>query len=141
MYEQMTQPWPKRLLFLLIATILFASLDLRNTLFSVICSLRRSGDPASSGWHGRIAIAIVISALLAINIAIVKLLPFSAQVFIVWVELLLLALAFFYSFDLSFPFYRFPDRVFNHPRRVYNSLYLAVVDSHCLRDRFNRCAG
>jgi polar amino acid transport system permease protein len=58
----------------------------------------------STVWR-RLPPAMVVAALLVLNVWLIVLLPsFRAQVLVVWFELLLLFLAFFYSFDLSFPF-------------------------------------
>ncbi|AUG55682.1 amino acid ABC transporter permease [Thalassospira marina] len=62
------------------------------------------GDPAQSGLYGRFAIAVVLSVLFCLNIVIIGFLPLVAQIGIVWLELLLLFLAFFETFDLSLEF-------------------------------------
>lgn len=62
------------------------------------------GDPAQSGIYGRFAIAFVIAALFCLNIVLIGFAPLRWQIGIVWVELLLLFLTFFKSFNLSLPF-------------------------------------
>ncbi|ULJ74251.1 amino acid ABC transporter permease [Rhizobium gallicum] len=62
------------------------------------------GDPAQSGVYGRFAIAFVIAVIFSINIVLIGFVPLKGQIGIVWVELLLLFLAFFSAFDLSLPF-------------------------------------
>jgi polar amino acid transport system permease protein len=59
---------------------------------------------SESGWLARLNVALFLAAIVSINVVIVRALPFRWQVGIVWAELLIVFLAFFYSFDLSFPF-------------------------------------
>ncbi|BAV52795.1 amino acid ABC transporter permease protein (plasmid) [Mesorhizobium loti] len=62
------------------------------------------GDPLQSGLYGRAAIAFVIAVMFCLNIVLIGFAPLKAQIAIVWVELLLLFLAFFKAFNLSMPF-------------------------------------
>lgn len=50
----------------------------------------------------RALVALFAAALVLANVAALRLVPFKVQIGIVWAELLLLFLAFFYSFDLKF---------------------------------------
>ncbi len=91
------------LLLAFISLLFFMAVDLRG---SALGDLLRPaiGEPAESGLYGRFACALVVTALLMVNFAIVLRLPRHLQVLAVWLELLLLFLAFFYSFDLSYEF-------------------------------------
>jgi len=51
-------------------------------------------------------VALIVTAVVALNVAVVMRLSLKHQVYAVWVELALLVLLFFYSFDLSFEFIR-----------------------------------
>ena len=62
------------------------------------------GDPLQSGFYGRFAVALVIAVLFCINIVLIGFAPLKTQICIVWLELLLLFLAFFETFHLSLPF-------------------------------------
>lgn len=62
------------------------------------------GDPAQSGLYGRFAIAFVIAVTFCLNVVLLGFTPLRMQIGIVWIELLLLFLAFFQSFNLSMPF-------------------------------------
>lgn len=64
------------------------------------------GDPATSGIFGRVSIAFVLALLFCFNVAVIAFLPLRGQIAVVWVELLLLFLAFFQTFHLSLPFIR-----------------------------------
>ncbi|TXR50517.1 amino acid ABC transporter permease [Phyllobacterium endophyticum] len=62
------------------------------------------GNPADSGYFGRLSIALVIALIFCLNIVLIGLVPLKIQVLIVWTELLLLFLAFFATFNLNLPF-------------------------------------
>ena len=101
--ELLERPWFVRLLVFVGAVALFTALDLRRIGLGEL--LRPAiGDPAESGLWGRFSVALVVTVLLAVNIRLVRMLPRTIQVLVVWAELLALFLAFFYSFDLSFEF-------------------------------------
>ena len=90
-------------LTLLGSVVLFTLLDIRE---SVIGELLRPaiGEPKDSGLWGRVSTAIVLTIVLWGNIRLINLLPRALRLPIVWLELLALFLAFFYSFDLSYDF-------------------------------------
>src|SRR5438093_763996 len=99
------QRWLLRLLLFLTVAVAAAAIDLTNT------ALGRALLPAFSSTIGvgggitaRILIGIVLGILALLNLLLLKLLPFAWQVLLMWVELLLLFLAFFASFDLSYTF-------------------------------------
>ncbi len=52
------------------------------------------------------AVAALVTLIVGFNIAVVTRLPLRLQVYIVWLELAMLLLLFFHSFDLSFEFIR-----------------------------------
>lgn len=62
------------------------------------------GNPPDSGYYGRFTIALVIAVMFCANLIGIGFAPLWAQIAIVWFELLLLAIGFFYSFNLSLPF-------------------------------------
>ncbi len=101
--EYTDQPWFMRLVLFVGVTAVCTASDLRGTMLGQFLA-PAIGDPLESGWFGRIAIGAVAGAVVVINVALVRLLPFVAQIGVVWLELLILFLAFFYSFDLSYPF-------------------------------------
>lgn len=101
--EYTDQPWFMRLVLFVGVTAVCTASDLRGTMLGQFLA-PAIGDPLESGWFGRIAIGAVVGAIVVINVALVRLLPFVAQIGVVWLELLILFLAFFYSFDLSYPF-------------------------------------
>jgi polar amino acid transport system permease protein len=97
------RPWFPWLLLFAVVAVAAAVADLRETTLGVALA-PALGVPGETGWFARLAIAAVLGVVVAGNFAILRVLPFKAQVAVVWAELLALALAFFYSFDLSFPF-------------------------------------
>lgn len=107
MSDTLSRLWERRaarwLLLALLSLAFFVLVDLRGSGLGEL--LRPAiGEPADSGLHGRFACALVATALLLLNIFLIRLLPRQFQVLAVWLELLILFLAFFYSFDLSFEF-------------------------------------
>jgi|TARA_B110000967_G_C18901409_1_gene575587 polar amino acid transport system permease protein len=62
------------------------------------------GEPSESGWFGRVAVSGVLALLFCANLVVIAFLPMRAQVLAVWLELLVLLLIFFETFDLSLPF-------------------------------------
>ncbi|MEJ8574836.1 amino acid ABC transporter permease [Microbaculum marinum] len=100
LWEQRPVRW---LLLALLSIAFFYYVDLRGSALGEL--LRPAiGEPADSGLHGRFACALVATVLLLLNFIAIRLLPRNYQVLVVWLELLVLFLAFFYSFDLSFEF-------------------------------------
>ena len=63
-----------------------------------------TGPTAESGFYGRFTTALFVAILVTVNLFAISFLPFKTQVLIVWIELLLLFMAFFYSFELSMEF-------------------------------------
>jgi polar amino acid transport system permease protein len=99
------QRWALRLLLFLGVAIAAAAIDLTDTaLGRALLPAFGSTIGVDGGMAARILIGIVLGALALLNLLLLKLLPFHWQVLVMWVELLILFLAFFTSFDLSYPF-------------------------------------
>ncbi|MER8824835.1 amino acid ABC transporter permease [Mesorhizobium sp. M0991] len=96
------KPWFVASIF---AVVLLASLAF-NFASTPLGELMRPviGDPQLSGLYGRFAIAFVIAVIFCANVALLGFAPLRVQIAVVWLELLLVFLAFFLSFDLSLPF-------------------------------------
>jgi polar amino acid transport system permease protein len=62
------------------------------------------GLSALSGWPGNVIFAGLATLLVGFNLAVVLRLKLRWQVYIVWLELAVLLLVFFYTFNLSFEF-------------------------------------
>ncbi|MBB6485893.1 polar amino acid transport system permease protein [Rhizobium lusitanum] len=66
--------------------------------------------PMTLGWltdspqASRLVSAVLISLIIAVNIKLLRLLPRNQQIVGVWMELLILLMLFFYTFDLSYAF-------------------------------------
>ncbi len=58
------------------------------------------------GFAANLLVAFLITAVVALNVAVVMKLSIRQQMYVVWAELALTVLLFFYSFDLSFEFIR-----------------------------------
>ncbi|MDB5524308.1 MAG: putative amino acid transporter, permease protein [Rhizobium sp.] len=90
------------LIMVLVATALFTLNISSSWLGSII--------PGSAEWLkgndsiGRLISAVVVTLILALNWVALRQLPRRQQVAGVWIELFVLLMTFFYSFDLSFAF-------------------------------------
>lgn len=63
-----------------------------------------TGPTAESGLYGRFTTAFFIAIFFTVNLFAISFLSFKKQVLIVWMQLLIVFLGFFYSFDLSMEF-------------------------------------
>ena len=96
------KPWFVATLFAAVLVILLL-FNLSGTSFGELMH-PVIGDPATSGLYGRFAIAFAIAVMFALNVVLIGFAPLRLQVAIVWLELLILFLAFFETFHLSLPF-------------------------------------
>jgi len=96
------KPWFVATLFAAVLVV-FLLFNLTGTSFG---ELMRPviGDPGTSGLYGRFAIAFAIAVMFALNVVLIGFAPLRLQIAIVWLELLILFLAFFETFHLSLPF-------------------------------------
>jgi len=85
------------------------------------------GDPAESGFYGRFVTSFTLALLFVLNLIVISLLPeFRYQVIVVWVELLILFLTFFYSFNLSFEFIQ--SKIwFMITQGIFTTLYVSAI--------------
>jgi len=113
------------IIMLVLGLIIFSLFGLNDTIFGEF--LRPViGEPKESGILGNIAIGLVMSILLVINILLIGFLSFRYQVIIVWIQLLLLFLSFFYSFGLNFEFIR--SKIwFMITQGVFTTLYISAI--------------
>ncbi|SFQ24940.1 amino acid ABC transporter membrane protein, PAAT family [Bradyrhizobium sp. Ghvi] len=98
------KPWFVVSIFALVL-LLFLVFNLTGT---AVGELMRPviGDPLQSGLYGRFAIAFAIAAIFCLNLVLIGFASLRLQIGIVWLEVLLLLLAFFAAFHLSLPFIR-----------------------------------
>ena len=85
------------------------------------------GDPEKSGLYGRFVTSSMSAVLLVLNLLAISLIPnFRLQVITVWIQLLILFLSFFYSFDLSFEFIR--SKIwFMVTQGIFTTLYVSAI--------------
>lgn len=84
------------------------------------------GEPTQSGFFGRLSCAVVLLVVLSFNIYLLSLLAYRLCVVAVWIELLLLFLAFFYLFNLDFEFIarKLPFLV---TRGLFTTIYVSLI--------------
>ena len=117
--------WFKRLVLFVVAAIFFSWVDLKESMVGEFLA-PAIGEPAESGWHGAIATGVVISFLLTVNLFLLNLLPRRTQMTLTFLELILLFLAFFYSFNLSYDF--IAEKLwFMVSRGAFTTVYISLV--------------
>ncbi|RWL76815.1 MAG: amino acid ABC transporter permease [Mesorhizobium sp.] len=84
------------------------------------------GDPSTSGLYGRFAIGFTIAVIFTLNVVLIGFAPLKLQIGIVWLELLLLFIAFFETFHLSLPFIR-EKLPFLVSQGVVTTLYVSAI--------------
>jgi len=85
------------------------------------------GDPTESGFYGRFVTSFTLALLFVLNLIAISVLPeFRYQVIVVWIELVILFLTFFYSFDLSFKFIQ--SKIgFMITQGIFTTLYVSAI--------------
>ncbi len=88
------------------------------------------GEAAAGTLMERALMAVLAGVLLTLNAMVIRLMPLAVQIGVVWVELLLVFLAFFYSFDLSFPYIveRLPILIFTG---AFTTIYVSLISIAC----------
>ena len=104
---------------------LFFAFNLADTIFRLFLE-PVIGDPKTSGFHGRFAVAVVLAMLFALNLVAIGFLPLRLQILVVWFELLVLFLGFFYTFDLSLEFIE-RKIGFMITRGLFTTLYVSAI--------------
>ncbi|NIA19849.1 MAG: ABC transporter permease subunit, partial [Xanthomonadaceae bacterium] len=95
-------PWFNLAVFFLI-TILAYVIDLRGTGFANLLSpIVGVGDAV--GGFGRLLLGLVVGGAIVVNMHAIRIFPNRYQIILIWVELLILFMAFFYSFGLDYRF-------------------------------------
>ena len=81
-------------IMLVVATAILTFFGMNDTIFGEF--LRPViGEPKESGFFGNFSVGLVLAILFTINVILVGFLSFKFQVLVVWLELLLLFMAFF----------------------------------------------
>jgi len=85
------------------------------------------GNPAESGFYGRFATSLMLAIIFVVNLLLISQIPvFKYQVIVVWIELVILFLTFFYSFNLSFEFIR--SKIwFMITQGIFTTLYVSAI--------------
>ena len=121
------QPRTKWLLFFLVVLAAAFAIDFSGTgLSALIMPLTGFGPGDAANATDRLLLAIMLAAFVTADIFVILRLPFVVQIGVVWAQLLILFLAFFYSFDLSFPFIaaRRPILIFTG---AFTTIYVSLI--------------
>lgn len=117
---------PKTIGIMLVAAIVFFTLiGLKGTIFGEFMR-PVIGDPSDSGFLGDAATGLVVGLIFVINIVLIGFIKFKYQVLIVWFELLVLFLSFFYGFQLQYEFIQ--SKIwFLITQGVFTTLYISAI--------------
>ncbi len=107
------------------AFVIFTLMGLKDTIFGALMA-PVIGDPAEAGFSGNAATGLVLAILLTVNIVLIAFLPLRYQIGIVWLQLLLLFLTFFYSFDLKLSFIQ-TKIWFMITQGLFTTLYISAI--------------
>jgi len=121
------QPLARRLLLFFVLFVLFFLFDLSGGQFAQVFLPAIGFTPGEPGAvFDRTLLAVVVAAGLTLNFMLILVLSFKVQIGLVWVELLIAFLAFFYSFNLSFPFIvvRLPILIFTG---AFTTIYVSMI--------------
>ena len=110
---------------LTVSILAFSLMGLKD---SIIGDLMRPviGDPAQASVFGNLATGLVLGILFTINIVLIAFLPLRYQVMVVWAQLLLLFLGFFYTFDLKYSFIQ-TKIWFMITQGLFTTLYISAI--------------
>ena len=112
-------------IMLVVATAILTFFGMNDTIFGEF--LRPViGEPKESGFFGNFSVGLVLAILFTINVILVGFLSFKFQVLVVWIELLLLFMAFFYSFGLNYEFIQ-KKIWFMVSQGVFTTLYISAI--------------
>lgn len=124
-FEALEDRLTRNIAAFVLCVIFFSFADLRMTMIGE--ALRPAiGDPATSGLWGRFACGLVITFFLAVDVYLVGFLPRMIRLPIVWAQLLVLFLAFFYSFNLSYDFI-FRHLAFLITQGAFTTVYISLI--------------
>ena len=121
------RPLARRLLLFLVLLVVFFLFDLSGSQFAQVFLPTIGFTPGAPGAvFDRTLLAVVVAAGLTLNFMLILALPFRVQIGVVWAELLIAFLAFFYSFNLSFPFIavRLPILIFTG---AFTTIYVSLI--------------
>lgn len=125
LFDLLEQPWLQRLLLFLCGTALVAYSDLRGSALAHLLS-PALGEPGETGLFARVMLGAIIGALMVVNVLLLTPLPMRWQIGIVWGELLILFLSFFWSFNLSYEFI-FSRIEFLILKGAFTTIYVSLI--------------
>ena len=103
----------------------FFAFNFTNTIFGEFLS-PVIGNPEESGLFGRFVVSFVLSVIFVLNLLAISFARLKVQILIVWFELLLLFLAFAYSFDLKMSFIK--SRIgLMISKGLFTTIYISAV--------------
>ena len=102
-FELLERRWFRLTGFFLVVTVLSVAMGLANTVVGQWMA-PAIGIETEHGFFDQLIVGMTLGLALVLNTLLIGLLPFRGQLLLIWIELLILVLAFFDSFGLSYPF-------------------------------------
>jgi len=112
-------------IFFGVVFVIFFALNLADSIFGQFLA-PVIGDPATSGLHGRFAVALVLGFLFTLNIFVIGFLPTPAQSLVVWIELAVCFVGGFHIFNLSLEFIQ-SKLWFLISRGLFTTIYVSAI--------------
>ncbi len=117
---------PVRLaLLFFIVTVLSVAMKLADTVVGQWMA-PALGVMAEPGFFDQLMVGLILGAAFVLNSLAIRILPFWGQLLVIWLELLIVVLAFFDSFGLSYPFIwkRLPFLI---TQGAFTTIYVSVI--------------
>ncbi len=125
LYELLGRRWFRLALLFIVVTVLAVAMKLADTVVGqwMAPALGVMTDP---GFFDQLQVGLILGTAFVLNSLAIRLLPFRAQLLVIWLELLILVLAFFDSFGLSYPFIwtRLPFLI---TQGAFTTIYISMI--------------
>jgi len=124
-FEILKQRWFRLLGLFLIVAILSVALKLADTVVGQWMA-PALGVSTEHVFFDHLMVGLILGAAVVLNALVIEKLPFSGQLLVIWLELLILILAFFDSFGLSYPFIwkRLPFLI---TQGAFTTIYVSII--------------
>lgn len=125
LFEMLERRWFRLALLFFVVTVLSVAMGLANTIVGQWMA-PVIGVAEEHGFFAHLTVGITLGVAFVLNTLLIGLLPFKAQLLVIWFELLILVLAFFDSFGLSYPFIwkRLPFLI---TQGAFTTIYVSMV--------------
>ena len=123
--ELLERRWFRLMLFFSVVTVLSVAMKLADTVVGQWMA-PAIGVTVEHGFFDHLLVGATLGVALVLNSLFIGVLPFPGQLLLIWLELLILILAFFDSFGLSYPFIwkRLPFLI---TQGAFTTIYVSMI--------------